>query len=54
VALPSAWWPADRVEVERNLAAIRTAMGEDAFTAAWEAGAVMTLEGAVAFASESF
>ncbi|MEJ2559070.1 MAG: tetratricopeptide repeat protein, partial [Anaerolineae bacterium] len=50
----AAWWPADRVEVERNLAAIRAAMGEDAFTAVWEAGAVMTLEGAIAYASESF
>jgi predicted ATPase len=48
----AAWWPADRVEVERNLAAIRAGMDEDVFTAAWEAGAVMTLEGAIAYASQ--
>ncbi len=35
---------------ERTLAGARTALGEDAFTAAWEAGRVMTLDEAVEYA----
>ena len=30
--------PAERAELERHAAAVRTALGEDAFTAAWAAG----------------
>ena len=47
-----AWWPADRVEVERNQAMIRTALGEADYAAAQKKGAEMTLEQALAFASE--
>jgi predicted ATPase len=50
----AAWWPADRVEIERNLTAIQAALDEDAFATAWAAGASMTLEGAIAYASEPF
>jgi hypothetical protein len=48
-----AWWPADRVEVERNQAMIRAALGEDEYSAAQKNGAAMTLEQALAFASEA-
>ena len=47
-----AWWPADRVEVERTQAMIRTALGEGVYAAAQKKGAAMTLEQALAFASE--
>jgi len=39
--------PADRADRDRAVAAIRVRLGEQAFTAAWEAGQVMTLEEAV-------
>lgn len=45
---------ADRVEVERNLAVLQVALDEEALATAWRAGEAMTLEGAVAYASESF
>jgi len=48
-----AWWPADRVEVERNQEMIRTALGDEKLAAAQKKGAEMTLEQALAFASES-
>lgn len=47
-----AWWLADRVEYERNLATIRAALSEEAFAAAWAEGQAMTLERAIAYASE--
>lgn len=47
-----AWWPADRVEVERSQAMIRSALGETDYAAAQKKGAAMTLEQALAFASE--
>lgn len=47
-----AWWPADRVEVERSQEMIRSALGEAQWTAAQKKGAAMTLEQALAFASE--
>jgi predicted ATPase len=47
-----AWWPADRVEYERNLATIRAALTEEAFAAAWAEGQAMTQERAIAYASE--
>jgi hypothetical protein len=46
----ASWWPADRVEVERNTAVLRAALGEETFTAAQEAGRRMTMDHAVAFA----
>jgi tetratricopeptide (TPR) repeat protein len=41
-----------RGDFQRHLAAARTALGEEAFAAAWEAGRAMSLEDAVAFALE--
>jgi len=46
----AAWWPADRVEVERNLALIKAALDEPAFEAAWTAGKGMTIDQAITFA----
>jgi tetratricopeptide (TPR) repeat protein len=45
----AAWWPADRVEVERNLVLIKGALAEPAFEAAWTAGKSMTIDRAIAF-----
>ncbi len=39
-----------RAEVERDLAVLRTALSEEVFTAAWNAGQAMTLEQAIAYA----
>jgi predicted ATPase len=46
------WWPADRVEVEANQEIIRSALSESELTAAQKKGKAMTLEQALAFASE--
>jgi predicted ATPase len=48
-----AWWPADRVEVEANQEFIRLALGEVELSAAQKKGRAMTLEQALAFASET-
>jgi predicted ATPase len=48
-----AWWPADRVEVERNQEMIRSALGDAEWDEAQKKGRAMTLEQALAFASES-
>jgi predicted ATPase/DNA-binding CsgD family transcriptional regulator len=47
-----AWWPADRVEVEANQEIIRSALSESELTAAQMKGKALTLEQALAFASE--
>ena len=47
-----AWWPADRVEVEANQEIIRTVLSETELTAAQNKGKTMSLEQALAFASE--
>jgi tetratricopeptide (TPR) repeat protein len=47
-----AWWPADRVEVERTEVILCEALNEAALAAAREKGETMTLEEALAFASE--
>jgi hypothetical protein len=44
--------PADRVEVEANQEIIRSALSESELTAAEKKGKAMTLEQALAFASE--
>jgi predicted ATPase len=49
----AAWWPADRVEVENSLAAMRANLDEDTFAGAWEAGKTMTLEGAISYATQA-
>ena len=42
--------PSDRAEYERDLAAARAKLSEDAFAAAWAEGRTMTLEQAVEYA----
>jgi non-specific serine/threonine protein kinase len=44
--------PSNRADYERNVAAARVQMGEEAFAAAWAKGQAMSLEQAIAFASE--
>lgn len=46
-----AWWPADRVEVERNTEMMRSALGEQEFNTAWATGKSMSLEQAIDFAA---
>jgi hypothetical protein len=40
----------DRADVERTAASVRAALGEDAFTAAWEDGREMPLDWAIQLA----
>jgi len=47
----NAWWPADRVEVERNREMMQSALGADEFAKAYRAGAAMNLDQAIAFAT---
>jgi hypothetical protein len=42
--------PADRAEHDRSVAAARTALGEEAFAAAWAEGRMMPLKAAVSYA----
>ena len=44
-------WPADLVEYERNPAAIRAALSETAFAAAWAEDQAMTLARVIAYTS---
>ena len=46
-----AWWPADRVEVERNREMLRSALTADEFAKAWKTGGAMNMDQAIAFAS---
>ncbi|HEX5840116.1 MAG TPA: tetratricopeptide repeat protein, partial [Anaerolineales bacterium] len=50
-ATGGAWWPADRVEVERNREMLRSALTADEFANAQKAGQAMTIDQAIAFAS---
>jgi len=47
-----AWWPADRVEVERNREMLKSSLGVDEFAEAQEKGRAMNLEQALAYATE--
>jgi predicted ATPase/class 3 adenylate cyclase len=53
------WWavntisPADRAERETALATLRAELGEPAFAAAWSEGQAMTLDQALAYATET-
>jgi tetratricopeptide (TPR) repeat protein len=47
----AAWWPADRVEVEKTRALLKSGLSEEELTAAYAKGQGMTLEGAIAFVS---
>jgi hypothetical protein len=46
-----AWWPADRVEVERNREMLRSALSADEFEIATKTGGAMNMDQAIAFAS---
>ena len=46
-----AWWPADRVEVERNREMLRAAIPTDEFEIATKTGEAMNMDQAIAFAS---
>jgi predicted ATPase len=46
-----AWWPADRVEVERHREIIKGTLTNDEFTKAWKTGSAMTIDQAISFAS---
>jgi predicted ATPase/DNA-binding SARP family transcriptional activator len=47
-AIGAAMWPADQIDYQRNVAAIRAALGEAAFAAACADGRALTLEQAIA------
>jgi tetratricopeptide (TPR) repeat protein len=47
----AAWWPADRVEVEKTWTILHSGLSDDEFTAAWNSGQAMTLEQAIDFVS---
>jgi tetratricopeptide (TPR) repeat protein len=49
----AAWWPADRVEIERTRGKLRQALGEEKLTALWEWGQAMSLEEALNAAVDS-
>jgi hypothetical protein len=44
--------PSERARYDQSVAAVRAALGGDAFAAAWAAGRAMPLEQALAYASE--
>lgn len=44
----SSWWPADRIEVQRNLTLIQAALDSETFTAAWTQGQALSLAQAIA------
>ncbi len=48
----SAWWPADRMEVERNREMLKSALSADEFAKAWKTGEKMTIDQAISFASK--
>ena len=45
----AAWWPADRVEIERTRESLQSGINEDEFQAAWKAGQSMSLDQAITF-----
>lgn len=49
-ATGAAWWPADRVQLERNRTFMQTALGQQKYESAWESGTGMTLDQAIAYA----
>ena len=51
-ATGGAWWPADRVEVERNREMMQSALGADEFAKAEKSGAAMNIDQAIAFATK--
>ncbi len=51
-ATGASWWPADRVEVERNLDKLQRSMETDQFAEAWQSGKMMDLKSAIAYAQK--
>jgi predicted ATPase/Tfp pilus assembly protein PilF len=51
-ATGATWWPADRVEVEKNLQNLRMSSEPTQLEAAWETGKKMNLEAALTYAHE--
>lgn len=47
----ASWWPADRVEIEHNRSMMQAALDGQDFQAAWSSGQAMTLDQAIAYAS---
>jgi predicted ATPase len=47
----AAWWPADRIEVERNLELVRSAVEPEEFESLWKRGEKFSLDEAVNFAT---
>ena len=45
----AAWWPADRVEIDKTKASLQASLSEDDFLAAWTDGQSMTLDQAIDF-----
>ena len=50
-ATGNAWWPADRVEVDRNREMMQSALGTDEFAKARRAGDAMNIDQAIAFST---
>lgn len=46
------WWPADRVELERNRAVLQAALGSQAYSTAWTAGQKLTMEEAITIGTD--
>jgi predicted ATPase/class 3 adenylate cyclase len=53
VSSGAAWWPADRVELERTRQRLREALGEAEYARLWAQGQGMSLEEAIAYARDS-
>jgi tetratricopeptide (TPR) repeat protein len=50
----AAWWPADRVEVERGIDLTRCKIKPGEFDALWKQGSIFSLEQAVEFAADNW
>jgi tetratricopeptide (TPR) repeat protein len=50
----AAWWPADRVEIDKTWDSLQSGLDENEFQAAWTAGQSMTLEQAISFVTNDF
>lgn len=50
-ATGGAWWPADRVEVERSRKILQSALSADEWAQAWQVGEAMTIDQAINFAT---
>jgi hypothetical protein len=51
-ATGATWWPADRVEYEKNFKVLRDKLGEDEFEVIWNSGQVMKLDEALTLVLE--